>query len=151
MLRTRLDEGLKQAMRARDECATSTMRLILAALKDRDIAERGKGNANGLNQEQILAMLRSMIKQRHESIRLYEQGGRTDLAKREANEITVIEQFLPPLMDEAAVEQAVAAVIAETGAATLKDMGRVMALLKERFPGQMDFARAGALVKAQLT
>lgn len=151
MLRTRLDEGLKQAMRARDECATSTMRLILAALKDRDIAERGKGNANGLNQEQILAMLRSMIKQRHESIRLYEQGGRTDLAKREANEITVIEQFLPPLMDEAAVEQAVAAVIAETGAATLKDMGRVMALLKERFPGQMDFARAGALVKARLT
>ena len=151
MLRTRLDEGLKQAMRARDECATSTMRLILAALKDRDIAERGKGNANGLNQEQILAMLRSMIKQRHESIRLYEQGGRTDLAKREANEIAVIEQFLPPLMDEAAVEQAVAAVIAETGAATLKDMGRVMALLKERFPGQMDFARAGALVKAQLT
>lgn len=113
MLRTRLDEGLKQAMRARDECATSTMRLILAALKDRDIAERGKGNANGLNQEQILAMLRSMIKQRHESIRLYEQGGRTDLAKREANEITVIEQFLPPLMDEAAVEQAVAAVISE--------------------------------------
>lgn len=151
MLRTRLDEGLKQAMRARDECATSTMRLILAALKDRDIAERGKGNANGLNQEQILAMLRSMIKQRHESIRLYEQGGRTDLAKREANEIAVIEQFLPPLMDEAAVEQAVAAVIAETGAATLKDMGRVMALLKERFPGQMDFARAGALVKARLT
>lgn len=151
MLRTRLDEGLKQAMRARDECATSTMRLILAALKDRDIAERGKGNANGLNQEQILAMLRSMIKQRHESIRLYEQGGRTDLAKREANEITVIEQFLPPLMDEAAVEQAVAAVISETGAATLKDMGRVMALLKERFPGQMDFARAGALVKARLT
>ena len=151
MLRTRLDEGLKQAMRARDECATSTMRLILAALKDRDIAERGKGNANGLNQEQILAMLRSMIKQRHESIRLYEQGGRTDLAKREANEITVIEQFLPPLMDEAAVEQAVAAVISETGAATLKDMGRVMALLKERFPGQMDFARAGALMKARLT
>jgi len=151
MLRTRLDEGLKQAMRARDECATSTMRLILAALKDRDIAERGKGNANGLNQEQILAMLRSMIKQRHESIRLYEQGGRTDLAKREANEITVIEQFLPPLMDEAAVEQAVAVVISETGAATLKDMGRVMALLKERFPGQMDFARAGALVKARLT
>ena len=151
MLRTRLDEGLKQAMRARDECATSTMRLILAALKDRDIAERGKGNANGLNQEQILAMLRSMIKQRHESIRLYEQGGRTDLAKREANEIAVIEQFLPPLMDEAAVEQAVAAVIAETGAATLKDMGRVMALLKERFPGQMDFARAGALMKARLT
>ena len=77
MLRTRLDEGLKQAMRARDECATSTMRLILAALKDRDIAERGKGNSNGLSDEQILAMLRSMIKQRHESIRLYEEGAAT--------------------------------------------------------------------------
>lgn len=151
MLRTRLDEGLKTAMRARDECATSTMRLILAALKDRDIAERGKGNANGLNQEQIQAMLRAMIKQRQESIRLYEQGGRTDLAKREAAEIIVIEQFLPPLMDDAAVEHAVAAVISETEAATLKDMGRVMALLKKRFPGQMDFARAGALVKARLT
>ena len=151
MLRTRLDEGLKLAMRARNECATSTMRLILAALKDRDIAERGKGNASGLSDEQILAMLRSMIKQRHESIRLYEQGGRTDLAKREADEIAVIEHFLPPLMDEAAIEHAVMAVISETGAATLKDMGRVMALLKERFPGQMDFARAGALVKARLS
>ena len=151
MLRTRLDEGLKQAMLARDECATSTMRLILAALKDRDIAERGKGNSSGLSNEQILAMLRSMIKQRHESIRLYEEGGRHDLAKREAAEIEVIERFLPPLMDEAAMAVAVAAVIAETNAATLKDMGRVMALLKERFPGQMDFARAGALVKAQLS
>jgi len=151
MLRTRLDEGLKQAMLARDECATSTMRLILAALKDRDIAERGKGNSSGLSNEQILAMLRSMIKQRHESIRLYEEGGRHDLAKREAAEIEVIERFLPPLMDEAAMAGAVAAVIAETNAATLKDMGRVMALLKERFPGQMDFARAGALVKAQLS
>ncbi len=151
MLRTRLDEGLKQAMLARDECATSTMRLILAALKDRDIAERGKGNSGGLSNEQILAMLRSMIKQRHESIRLYEEGGRHDLAKREAAEIEVIERFLPPLMDEAAMAGAVAAVIAETNAATLKDMGRVMALLKERFPGQMDFARAGALVKAQLS
>ena len=151
MLRTRLDEGLKQAMLARDECATSTMRLILAALKDRDIAERGKGNSSGLSNEQILAMLRSMIKQRHESIRLYEEGGRHDLAKREAAEIDVIERFLPPLMDEAAMAEAVAAVIAETSAATLKDMGRVMALLKERFPGQMDFARAGALVKAQLS
>ena len=151
MLRTRLDEGLKRAMLSRDECATSTMRLILAALKDRDIAERGKGNSNGLSNEQILAMLRSMIKQRHESIRLYEEGGRNDLARREAAEIEVIERFLPPLMDEAAVAQAVAAVIAETNAATLKDMGRVMALLKERFPGQMDFARAGVLVKGQLS
>ena len=151
MLRTRLDEGLKAAMRARDPCATSTMRLILAALKDRDIAERGKGNAEGLSDEQILGLLRSMIKQRQESIRLYEQGGRPELAKQEADEITVIEQFLPAQMDAQAVEDAVTAVIAETQASTLKDMGRVMALLKERFPGQMDFARAGALVKARLS
>jgi uncharacterized protein YqeY len=151
MLRRRLDEGLKSAMRARDLCATSTMRLILAALKDRDIAERGKGNATGLSDEQILGLLRSMIKQRQESIRLYEQGGRPELAEQEANEITVIEQFLPAQMDPQAMADAVAAVIAEAEASTLKDMGRVMALLKERFPGQMDFAKAGALVKARLS
>jgi uncharacterized protein YqeY len=151
MLRRRLDEGLKSAMRARDLCATSTTRLILAALKDRDIAERGKGNATGLSDEQILGLLRSMIKQRQESIRLYEQGGRPELAEQEANEIIVIEQFLPAQMDPQAMADAVAAVIAEAEASTLKDMGRVMALLKERFPGQMDFAKAGALVKARLS
>lgn len=138
-------------MRARDPCATSTMRLILAALKDRDIAERGKGNAAGLSDEQILGMLRSMIKQRHESIRLYEQGGRSELARQEANEITVIEQFLPAPMSPRAVEDAVASVILETGATTMKDMGRVMSLLKERHSGQMDFAQAGTLVKARLS
>jgi hypothetical protein len=127
------------------------MRLILAALKDRDIAERGKGNPAGLSNEQILGMLRSMIKQRQESIRLYEQGGRSELAKQEANEISVIQQFLPAQMTAEAVEGVVSAVIEETGAATLKDMGRVMAALKERYPGQMDFARAGALVKARLS
>lgn len=151
MLRTRLDEGLKGAMRARDACATSTMRLILAALKDRDIAERGKGNPAGLSDEQILGMLRAMIKQRQESIRLYEQGGRSELAQQEANEIEVIRQFLPAQMTAEAVEDAVSAVIKETGAATLKDMGRVMGTLKERYPGQMDFAQAGALVKARLS
>ncbi len=151
MLRTRLDEGLKSAMRARNERAVSTMRLILAALKDRDIAERGKGNPAGLSDEQIQGMLRSMIKQRQESIRLYEQGGRPELARQEAEEITVIEQFLPTLMSEAAMADAVAQVIGETEAKTLKDMGRVMGLLKERFPGQMDFAKAGALVKQHLS
>lgn len=151
MLRRRLDEALKSAMLARDPCATSTMRLILAALKDRDIAERGKGNATGLSEEQILGLLRSMIKQRQESIRLYEQGGRPELAKQEANEIIVIEQFLPAQMDSQAMENAVAAVIDEAEALTLRDMGRVMALLKQRFPGQMDFAKAGALVKERLS
>lgn len=127
------------------------MRLILAALKDRDIAERGKGNVAGLSDEQILGLLRSMVKQRQESIRLYEQGGRPELAHQEANEIAVIEQFLPAQMDPQAMDNAVAAVIAEAEALTLKDMGRVMALLKQRFPGQMDFAKAGALVKARLS
>lgn len=151
MLRTRLDEGLKTAMRARDERAISTLRLILAALKDRDIAERGKGNPAGLTDDQIFGLLRAMIKQRQESIRLYEQGGRPELAKQEADEIVVIEQFLPAQMADGAVEDAVAAAIAELEAKSLKDMGRVMNLLKERYPSQMDFARAGALVKQRLT
>jgi uncharacterized protein len=150
MLRIRLDEALKAALRARDERATSTLRLILAALKDRDIAERGKGNPTGLSDEQILALLQSMIKQRQESIRLYRQGGREDLAKREADEIAVIEQFMPPRMDQRGMEEAVTAAIAELEAKTLKDMGRVMSLLKKRYAGQMDLAKAGAFVKGRL-
>jgi uncharacterized protein len=150
MLRTRLDEGLKAALRARDERATSTLRLILAALKDRDIAERGKGNPTGLSDEQILTLLQSMIKQRQESIRLYRQGGREDLAEQEADEIAVIEQFMPPRMDRRGMEEAVTAAIAELEAKTLKDMGRVMSLLKKRYAGQMDMAKAGAFVKERL-
>jgi uncharacterized protein len=150
MLRTRLDEGLKAALRARDERATSTLRLILAALKDRDIAERGKGNPTGLSDEQILTLLQSMIKQRQESIRLYRQGGREDLAEQEAGEIAVIEQFMPPRMDQRGMEEAVTAAIAELEAKTLKDMGRVMSLLKKRYAGQMDMAKAGAFIKERL-
>jgi uncharacterized protein len=151
MLRKRLEEGLKDSMRARDDCATSTLRLILAALKDRDIAERGKGNPAGLSDEQILGLLRSMVKQRHESIRLYEQGNRPELAEQESREITVIERFLPPQLNEGAIADAVSTVVDELEAKTLKDMGRVMAALKQRYPGQMDFAKAGALVKQRLT
>jgi uncharacterized protein len=150
MLRTRLEEGLKAALRARQECATSTLRLILAALKDRDIAERGKGNPAGLSDEQIFGLLQSMIRQRQESIRLYEQGGRHDLAKQEADEISVIEQFLPEQMDDQGIQEAVKAAIAELDAKTLKDMGRVMALLKGRYAGQMDLAKAGKFVKQHL-
>lgn len=150
MLRTRLDEALRAALRARDGCATSTLRLILAALKDRDIAERVKGNPTGLSDEQVVALLQSMIKQRQESIRLYRQGGREDLAKREADEIVVIEQFMPPQMDERGIEEAVTAAIAELEAKTLKDMGRVMSLLKARYAGQMDLKKAGVLLKERL-
>jgi uncharacterized protein YqeY len=141
---------LKAALRARDECATSTLRLTLAALKDRDIAERGKGNPAGLSDEQILGLLQSMIKQRQESIRVYEQGGRHDLARQEANEISVIEQFLPPQMDDQGVQDAVSEAIAELDARTLKDLGRVMGLLKQRYAGRMDLGKAGKFVKEHL-
>src|SRR5512144_140813 len=104
MLRTRLEEALKTAILARQDWATSTLRLIMAALKDRDIAERGKGNPAGLSNEQILGLLQSMIRQRHESIRLYEQGNRPDLAAQEQNEIRVIEQFLPSQMDDEGIQ-----------------------------------------------
>lgn len=150
-MRGRLEDALRDATLARDQRATSTLRLILAALRDRDIAERSKGNHTGLGNEQIVALLHAMVKQRRESIKHYEAGGRTDLAQQEAEEITVIEQFMPPQMNEAQVSEAVAAAIAETGAKNLKDMGRVMAVLRERHAGRMDFARAGARVKGELT
>ena len=150
-MRNRLEEALKTATLSRDQRAMSTLRLILAALRDRDIAERSKGNLSGLSDEQIIALLHSMVKQRRESISLYESGGREDLARQEAEEITVIEQFMPPQMSEAEVDEAVGAVIAEAEARTLKDMGRVMAVLRERYAGRMDMARAGSRVKGQLT
>ena len=150
-MRGRLEEALRTATLARDQRATSTLRLILAALRDRDIAERSKGNLAGLNDEQIIALLHSMVRQRRESIKLYEDGGREDLARQEAEEIAVIEQFMPPQMSEAEVNEAVTAVIAETEAKTLKDMGRVMAVLRERYAGRMDLARAGSRVKGELT
>lgn len=150
MLRTRLEQALKEAVLARAERAVSTLRLILAALKDRDIAERGKGNPDGLDETQIQTMLLSMIKQRRESIKAYEQGNRPELARQEAEEITIIEAFLPKQMNDVAIEAAVAATIEDVGGRTLKDMGRVMAALKERYAGQMDFVKASALVKQHL-
>ncbi len=150
ILRERLNEALKTAMRAKDGCAVATLRLILATLKDRDIAERSRDNHTGLTDDQIVDLLQSMIKQRRESIQLYERGGRLDLARQEADEIAVIERFLPPQMNQAEVESAVGEVIEEIGAASLKDMGRAMALLRERYAGRMDFAKAGAAAKARL-
>jgi uncharacterized protein YqeY len=150
-VRGRLEEALRTATLARDQRATSTLRLILAALRDRDIAERSKGNLAGLSDEQIVSLLHSMVRQRRDSIKLYEEGGREDLARQEGEEIAVIEQFMPPQMSEAEVNEAVTAVIAETEAKTLKDMGRVMAVLRERYAGRMDLARAGSRVKGELT
>jgi uncharacterized protein YqeY len=150
MLRSSLNDALKTAMRERDAATVSTVRLILAALKDRDIAARPKGNQGGVGDDEILQMLQAMIKQRRESIALYEKGGRADLVDKETQEIAVIERFLPKQMDESAMAQAIAAVVKELGAASVKDMGRVMGELKARYAGQMDFAKASGLVKQQL-
>ena len=150
-MRGRLEDALRDATLARDQRATSTLRLILAALRDRDIAERAKGNIAGLSNEQIVALLHAMVKQRRESIKHYEGGGRLDLAQQEAEEIVVIEQFMPPQMSEVEIGDAVLSAIAETEAKNLKDMGRVMTVLRERYAGRMDFALAGARVKGELT
>lgn len=151
MLRNRITEALKSAMKAKEPVALAAVRLIQAALKDRDIAARSKGNMDGVGDDEILSMLQSMIKQRRDSIEMYEKGGRPELAEREAQEIDIIEGFLPEQMDDAAVEAALASVIQELEAASMKDMGRVMAALKERYAGSMDFAKASAQVKAKLS
>jgi uncharacterized protein len=150
MLRQAFTDRLKQALKAGDARTLSTTRLILAGLKDRDIAARGQGNAEGISEAEIQRMLQAMIKQRRESIALYEQGNRADLAQREREEIGVIESFLPRQLEEGEIESAVKAVIAETGAAGMKDMGRVMAMLRERHAGVMDFSRAGIIVRRLL-
>ena len=151
MLRTRLNDALKAAMKAKDELSVSTLRLILAALKDRDIAARGKGNKDGIPESELLSLLQSMIKQRRESIAAYEKGGRMDLARQEASEIAVIEGFLPAQMSEKEMAAAIDAVIAAVGATSLKDMGKAMAALKQQHAGKMDFGKASALVKARLS
>jgi uncharacterized protein len=150
MLRQTFTHRLKQAMKARDAATVSTVRLILAGLKERDVAVRGEGHADGIAEPEIARMLHSMIKQRRESIALYEQGNRADLAQRERTEIGVLESFLPQQMDEDEIAAAAQAAIAETGAAGVRDMGRVMAALRGRHAGAMDFSRAGPIVKRLL-
>jgi len=150
MLRDKLNEAMKDAMRARDTAALGTIRLILAKLKEVDIASRTEANRAGVADDRILSMMQGMIKQRNESIVLYDKGGRQDLVDKEKAEITVIERFLPRQMDEAAVQAAVNEAIAAAGAKSIKDMGGVMAALKTRFAGQMDFAKASAVVKKTL-
>lgn len=150
MLRQRITETMKSAMKSKEQVALSTVRLIQAALKDRDIAARPKGNMDGISDDEVLSMLQSMIKQRRDSIEMYEKGGRPELAEREAQEIDVIEGFLPEQMSDEDVASAVDGVLTELEAATMKDMGRVMAALKERFAGSMDFGKAGGIVKGKL-
>ena len=151
MLRQRLNDALKQALKARDQRSVSTLRLLLAQLKDRDIAARPSGNTAGIGEAEIVDMLHKMVKQRQESIALYRQGNRPDLVQQEEGEIAVIERFMPKQLDEAETAAAIDSAVGETGAQSIKDMGKVMAKLKERFPGRMDFAKAGALVKQRLS
>jgi uncharacterized protein len=150
MLRTELSDALKTAMKGRDQRSVSTVRLILAALKDRDIAARGRGISDGIDETEIVEMLRKMVRQREESIALYEQGGRLELAQQEREEIGVIERFLPKQMDEAETRAAVEAALAEHDARSLKDMGKVMGALKQTYAGRMDMAKAGQMVKQKL-
>lgn len=150
MLRTELSQSLKDAMRAKDAPAVSTVRLILAALKDRDIAARGDGKPDGVSDEEILQLLQKMIKQRQESIKMYEEGGRVELAAREQSEIDIINRFLPQQFSEAEIKAEVDKVIAEIGAASVKDMGRLMGELRGRYAGQMDFGKASGIAKTRL-
>jgi uncharacterized protein YqeY len=150
MLRDKLAEALKEAMRARDMTTVGAVRLILAKLKEVDIAARTEASREGVADDRILSMLQGMIKQRNESVGLYEKGNRPELAAKEKAEIAVIERFLPRQMDDAAVAAAVAEAMAATGAKTVKDMGGVMAVLKAKYAGQMDFAKASAAVKKAL-
>lgn len=138
-------------MRAKDKNAVATLRLILAALKDRDIAARSKSESEEIGDGEIISMLQTMVKQRRESIEMYVKGARPELAEKEAEEIKVIERFLPNQLSDADVEKAVVSVVADLGAQSLKDMGRVMGELRERHAGQMDFARAGSIAKKVLS
>ncbi len=146
-MRERFAADLKEAIKARDTRRLSTLRLITAAIKDRDIAARTEDNADGVGEAEILAILAKMIRQRQESARAYEEGGRLDLAEQEQGEIAVIRDYLPRQMSETEVERAIAKAIEETGASSIRDMGKVMAMLKERHTGQMDFSRVGATIK----
>lgn len=150
MLRDKLNEAMKDAMRARETVALGTIRLILAKLKEVDIASRTESNREGVPDDRILSMMQGMIKQRNESVVLYEKGNRADLADKEKAEIAIIERFLPKQMDDAAAEAAVRDAIAAAGAISVKDMGGVMAALKTKYAGQMDFAKASAMVKKAL-
>jgi len=149
-LRTRLTASLKEAMKAKDVDRLSTLRLINAAIKDRDIAARGEGEEGLVGDDVVLGILGKMVKQRHESARAYEEGGRLELAEKELAEIGVIEDFLPRQLTEAETDAAVAAAIATIGAESIRDMGRVMAELKGKYTGQMDFGKVGPMVKAKL-
>jgi uncharacterized protein YqeY len=150
MLREQLNAALKTAMLGRDAATVSTIRMIQAGIKDKDIAARPSGNADGISDGDVLSLLQTMVKQRRESAGLYRQGNRPDLVEKEESEIAVIERFLPQQMGAAEIDAAVAAAIVETGAASIKDMGKVMGVLKSQYAGRMDFGLVGPVVKGKL-
>ena len=149
MLREQFSDALKTAMKAKDAPGVSTVRLIIARLKEQDIEARAKGKT-AIDEAQIQQMLQGMIKQRRESIALYEQGRREDLAAKERGEIAVIERFLPKQLSDGEAEAAIAAIVAATGAQSLKDMGKVMAAIRDQLPGRVDNAKASGIVKKLL-
>jgi uncharacterized protein YqeY len=149
-MRERIGAALKDAMKSRDAARLSTLRLINAAIKDKDIALRGEGGDATVGDAEVLGILGRMVKQRQESVRAYEEGGRLELAEKEQAEIGVIEEFLPRQLSPEEVQAAIAAAVAGTGATSIRDMGRVMAALKAKYTGQMDFGAVGPMVKDSL-
>ena len=150
-LRDRLSVSLKDAMKAKDATRLMTLRLINAAIKDRDIDARSEGVDSGVSDHDLLAILGKMVKQRQESARAYEEGGRLELAEKEWAEIVIIEEFLPRQLSEQEVEQAIADAIAASGANSIRDMRKVMGVLKSKYTGQLDFGKVGGMVKTQLS
>lgn len=150
-LRKRVSDDLKQAMKDKDAGRLSTLRLVNAAIKDKDIAARADGNDEGVGAAEILAILGKMSKQRHESARAYEEGGRLDLAEAERAEIAIIEDYLPRQLSEEETASAIDAAIAKSGADSIRDMGKVIGALKAQYTGQMDFGKVGPLVKDRLS
>ena len=150
MLRDNINNALKDAMKARDERRVSTLRLMNAAIKNADIEQRGAGK-EPLNEAELMSLFQKMIKQRQESVELYEKGGRAELAKQEREEIEIIGSYLPKQMSDVEAGVAISAIIKEINAQTMKDMGKVMGALRERFAGQMDFGKASAKIKELLT
>jgi len=150
-LREQINDSLKEAMKARDQKRVGTLRLVNAALKDKDIAARTETSRELLGDEEILSLLAKMIKQREDSIAAYEAGNRPELAAEEKDEIAIIREFMPKQMSTDEAKAAIAKVIADVGAASMKDMGKVMGALKERFAGQMDFGKASGQVKDALS
>ena len=146
-LRDDINEALKTAIKSQHKRRVTTLRLVNAAIKDREIAARTTGSGEGVNDAQILEILAKMVKQRRESEKIYEDAGRAELAAQEAEEIGIIQEFMPKQLTEEEMRAAVAEIVDEIEARSLKDMGRTMGALKERFAGRMDFSRAGAMVK----